>query len=371
VVTANDYYPFGMGMPGRKYSTTSSYRYGFNGKENDNDVKGEGNQQDYGMRIYDPRLGRFVSRDPLTKSYPWFSPYQFAGNSPILNIDLDGLENIPTQPNTQGNKNEFGNYTDAPTPSAETRRTNLIENKMPLLPEEKFLIGIFKPLFYTFAAFTEVAGAAHYGDRIPKEEFAEQFPLIPNNNLLKDVIIPSIVWPVQLINDLKKDPMNPELWGQAFGSIFMGKLVGSQISTRAKINARVTLANNFFKEQGIQISNLFGINFLRGVKRVSLPEGTDLIMWKQPGKSPSGFWYTAAGVDPATLGIPSSYSVGYQIKLTSSVEVLQSVAGDLENFTKAPGNGEILPGGGKQFTTSQIEIGVNAEVKGTINRAHN
>jgi hypothetical protein len=43
-----------MMMPGRKFSAGSGYRYGFNGKENDNEVKGEGNQQDYGMRIYDP-----------------------------------------------------------------------------------------------------------------------------------------------------------------------------------------------------------------------------------------------------------------------------------------------------------------------------
>lgn len=33
-----------------------------------------------------------LSVDPLTKSYPWYTPYQFAGNSPILNLDLDGLE---------------------------------------------------------------------------------------------------------------------------------------------------------------------------------------------------------------------------------------------------------------------------------------
>ncbi|MBD0286758.1 MAG: hypothetical protein ICV79_15210, partial [Flavisolibacter sp.] len=72
----------------------SGYRYGFNGKENDNEVKGEGNQQDYGMRIYDPRLGRFLSVDPLAKSYPWVSPYAFAENSPIENIDLDGLEKV-------------------------------------------------------------------------------------------------------------------------------------------------------------------------------------------------------------------------------------------------------------------------------------
>jgi RHS repeat-associated protein len=69
------------------------YRYGFNGKENDNDVKGvEGSQQDYGMRIYDPRIGKFLSVDPLTKQYPELTPYQFASNSPIQGIDLDGLE---------------------------------------------------------------------------------------------------------------------------------------------------------------------------------------------------------------------------------------------------------------------------------------
>jgi RHS repeat-associated protein len=92
IVTANDYYPFGMVMPGRSYAAGTGYRYGFNGKENDNEVKGEGNQQDYGMRIYDPRLGKFLSVDPLSQSYPWYTPYQFAGNKPIRFIDRDGAE---------------------------------------------------------------------------------------------------------------------------------------------------------------------------------------------------------------------------------------------------------------------------------------
>ncbi|HEY4481246.1 MAG TPA: RHS repeat-associated core domain-containing protein, partial [Candidatus Brocadiaceae bacterium] len=93
VATANDYYPFGMLQPGRKYSAAGTgYRYGFNGKENDNEVKGEGNSQDYGMRIYDPRLGRFLSVDPIAKDYPALTPYQFASNRPIDGIDLDGKE---------------------------------------------------------------------------------------------------------------------------------------------------------------------------------------------------------------------------------------------------------------------------------------
>ena len=66
-------------MPGRNYTAGNSYRYGFNGKENDNDVKGvEGSQQDYGMRIYDPRLGRFLSVDERSqRDLSW----RFANNS--------------------------------------------------------------------------------------------------------------------------------------------------------------------------------------------------------------------------------------------------------------------------------------------------
>jgi hypothetical protein len=33
-----------------------------------------------------------LSVDPLTKDYTSLTPYQFASNSPILYIDIDGLE---------------------------------------------------------------------------------------------------------------------------------------------------------------------------------------------------------------------------------------------------------------------------------------
>ena len=75
MVTGTDYYPFGMPMRFGGSTTGQGYRFGFNGKENDNEVKwGMGNQQDYGMRIYDPRLGRFLSVDPITRSYPELTP---------------------------------------------------------------------------------------------------------------------------------------------------------------------------------------------------------------------------------------------------------------------------------------------------------
>ena len=79
--------------PGRKFvQGVKKYRFGFNGKENDNEVKGEGSQQDYGLRIYDPRIGRFLSVDPLSKSYPWNSAYSYAEGDPINYEDIDGAE---------------------------------------------------------------------------------------------------------------------------------------------------------------------------------------------------------------------------------------------------------------------------------------
>ena len=83
-------------MPHRSYASTANYRFGFNGKENDNEPKGLGNEVDYGSRIYDPRIGRFMSLDPLQKKYPNESNYSFVSNSPLLFKDEDGKDKIVT-----------------------------------------------------------------------------------------------------------------------------------------------------------------------------------------------------------------------------------------------------------------------------------
>ena len=94
-----------MAMPERKFSASAEYRYGFNGKENDKDISEGG--QDYGMRIYDARLGRFLSEDPITDKYPELTPYQFASNRPVDGIDEDGLEWAPAK----DAKGEITSYT--------------------------------------------------------------------------------------------------------------------------------------------------------------------------------------------------------------------------------------------------------------------
>ncbi|MEZ4843593.1 MAG: RHS repeat-associated core domain-containing protein [Bacteroidia bacterium] len=88
-----DSYRDGMQINSRSVTLTGKgYRYGFNGMEKDDEFKGECNSIEFAFRIYDCRLGKFLSIDPLFSSYPFYTPYQFAANQPIHAVDLEGLE---------------------------------------------------------------------------------------------------------------------------------------------------------------------------------------------------------------------------------------------------------------------------------------
>lgn len=80
-----------MLVPNR-HGSSNSYRYGFQGQEKDDELKGEGNSLNYTFRMHDPRVGRFFATDPLEKEYPWYAPYSFSGNRVIDMIELEGLE---------------------------------------------------------------------------------------------------------------------------------------------------------------------------------------------------------------------------------------------------------------------------------------
>ena len=93
VLSYNDYYPYGMLTPGR-HASDESYRYGFQGQEKDDELKGEGNSLNYKYRMHDPRIGRFFAVDPLAPKYPHYTPYQFSGNKVIRFVELEGLQEL-------------------------------------------------------------------------------------------------------------------------------------------------------------------------------------------------------------------------------------------------------------------------------------
>ncbi len=73
-----------------KVSGAVTYRYGFQGQEKDNELKGEGLSINYKYRMHDPRLGRFFAVDPLFREYPNLSSYHFVSNDPISGVEVDG-----------------------------------------------------------------------------------------------------------------------------------------------------------------------------------------------------------------------------------------------------------------------------------------
>ncbi|KGO94611.1 hypothetical protein Q766_00365 [Flavobacterium subsaxonicum WB 4.1-42 = DSM 21790] len=95
-----------MLVPNR-HANTPEYRYGFQGQEMDDELKGEGNSLNYTFRMHDPRVGRFFAVDPLAPNYAYNSPYAFSENNVIAYIELEGLEKIHYQAKRIGETNDF------------------------------------------------------------------------------------------------------------------------------------------------------------------------------------------------------------------------------------------------------------------------
>ena len=94
-----DYSPFGVSLDGRSVEG-DFYRRGFNSMEKDDEVKGKGNNYDFGARMYDSRVGRFLSIDPFSHTLGHLSPYHFSLNNPSNVIDNDGRFPILINGNT-------------------------------------------------------------------------------------------------------------------------------------------------------------------------------------------------------------------------------------------------------------------------------
>ncbi|HPF89541.1 MAG TPA: RHS repeat-associated core domain-containing protein, partial [Flavobacteriales bacterium] len=107
VMRDQDYYPFGSLLPGRNYCS-DSYNFGFNGQLKDDEVHGAtGTSYAFEYRMHDPRIGRFLSTDPVGQAFPYWSPYHFAANSPIWCMDWDGLQPVTRQFTHQGTTHTF------------------------------------------------------------------------------------------------------------------------------------------------------------------------------------------------------------------------------------------------------------------------
>jgi RHS repeat-associated protein len=110
------------------------YKYGFQGQEKDDEIKGAGNSLNYEYRMHDPRIGRFLSIDPLAKKYPHNSPYAFSENRVIDGVELEGLEYKKTDVN--------GNVT--------------IHSKIVIVTEGKYAVNNYEYVAQVFSLVADV-----------------------------------------------------------------------------------------------------------------------------------------------------------------------------------------------------------------------
>ncbi len=91
MLAANDYYPFGM--LSRTVGSSAKYKFGFNGQEMSNEVKGLGNSYTAEFWEYDPRIGRRWNIDPVYKHSPYeaYGGNQFSFQTPMGQIQLNLL----------------------------------------------------------------------------------------------------------------------------------------------------------------------------------------------------------------------------------------------------------------------------------------
>jgi RHS repeat-associated protein len=346
--------PFGMVMEGRSYMAGSGYRYGFNGKEKDSEGLGGGcSTYDYGFRIYNPAIGKFLSVDPLTNFYPWYTPYQFAGNMPIWKIDLDGLE----QSNSKANK--------------ETTYEDLNFLQKALFDYLVFFIGYqdynnrnggwvgavtgtykqqegdekFQVLDGIINGFT-IANVATGGAIDPTEVngTGSNTVLRKSTNTIDDAL--TLTRPILKPTTQKAVKQAPKI----------AMTVAKGMSKVEKINTR----KNFVISKYISAIKTYGeehIDWTKNVLESKLKgstgsDGRRIVQWRDPANSKASPFFTYDGVDPNTLGIPKTYTQKYYVELPKGKEfnALETTAGKVDAFDpRDAGNSGVYNGGGVQL----------------------
>ena len=323
---ATAYYAFGQEQKGRiEVSAPDAYRYGYNGKEKDQSGEWGLTSYDYGFRIYNPAIAKFLSVDPLTDEYAHYSPYQFAGLNPIVAIDLDGAEEEPVHQKV--------GYKTVPVIPALTA----VETAKKAVPEiikkvgTKVAPAIIGGIVGTLMFVLEPANSLNDPSVKRHEEFAQK-----NIQKFELDYLEGKVNKGESLSNVEK----------ARYSLLLGKIRGIHTSEIRTTSLRLTIADNFYRKSGYSDYNnhLDGIDFDKPVSIQILKQGTVVEQWVREGGK-VGDYFTVPDTDPSSLGIKTTGRVKMLFELTEDVRVLKSTAGDIAGHK----------GGGTQYFSTELK----------------
>ena len=314
-----------MLVPNR-HASSNNYRYGFQGQEKDDELKGEGNSLNYTFRMHDPRVGRFFAVDPLAPKYPFYSPYHFSSNSPISSIELEGLESSDVK--NENEKLSFGERTFLGFVSFLNNVSEITgNNKYDNSTGEGYLLnsleggtkGVYELTFEVMGVY-ELArfGVGSLDDNIDFKSF----------NILKGLSSKT-----QKVKTLLT--------------------VTNKMSLTEKINVR----QNFVLTKFASAIQKYGIEHINWTKKVYSQKikgnnlnGNRIVQWRDPSNPNPSPFFTFETENPNNLGIPKTHTQKYYVDFPEEYDFLTSTAAKVRAFSdKDPGINGYYNGGGTQL----------------------
>lgn len=265
---------------------------------------------DYGFRIYSPSLGRFLSVDPLIQKYPELTPYQFASNTPIQAIDLDGAESM------------FG-WSVGLTPE-QTAETVDSWNKHNTQIVDGTAAGIKKSVIKTWSFITKDAWKTNtwkefgtFLGEIPMSMSTVPIVATPRVDAVGDNFINNLVngdgyTRSEYFAELGTDALLAKGMSEAF-TVLKGMGLAEKIATRTNF------ASSFYENVGGDVRDIGGINLTKKVSAINLNSNTKLYQWTIDGKLGD---YFSPKKDAKNLGLPqmSDGTPAYFDKTTNSLK---------------------------------------------------
>ena len=168
--TCSDYSPFGVELDGR---TVSNYRYrfGYQGSEKDDEVQGNGHSYPTEFRQLDPRLGRWLSVDPVIQ--PWQSAYCSMDCNPSFLTDILGT----TVNGDYYNKNGTWLGTDNKNDGYVYYANSVVKNKNGIIisSKDKIKLKVTHSQFRKMAATIYSESSAYKANKLTEELKKEMF----------------------------------------------------------------------------------------------------------------------------------------------------------------------------------------------------